>query len=232
MVLALSPRDLEYEIAMGMNEKMDTGRGANLVWTVDGLAKGIASGYGDTKENRLIVMEGIEAMFSLGLLTASGSHGDPAVYLTRAGRAIRFSDDAMVHRIGHLEASALLDEDIVGAVWTPYLRGDYDIAVAYTFKRVEVAMRTKGGYDTTYFGDRLIKKFFGDFRLPNAPDGLKPATLTPEEQFFQGTFALYRNPASHQDDTITDYARAMEVMLVGNHLLHLVRGTVRRSASP
>jgi len=231
MILALSPRDLAYEIAMGMNQKMSTGSGANINWSVDGLAQQIASGYAGAKENRLVVMEGIEAMFYVGLLTASGSHGDPYVYLTRAGRAIRSLEDVMANRVGHLEASALLDNDIMDAVWTPYLRGDYDIAIAYAFKRVEVAMRTKGGYDAGQFGDRLIKKFFGEFRLADAPDGPKPATQTPEEQFFLGASALYRNPASHQDDTITHYARAMEVMLVANHLLLLVRGAIRRSVT-
>ncbi len=65
-------------------------------------------------------------------------------------------------------------------------------------------MRDKAGLTPNDFGERLVKKFFAEFRMPNAIDGPKPATLTPEEQLFIGALLLYRNPASHEDITIAE----------------------------
>lgn len=229
-VAALSPKELAYEIAIGMNQKMRMR--AEINWDVNGLAEAIASAYADTPENRRIVMEGIHMMFALGLLTESGTRGGPFIYLSRAGRAVQSNDDAKAHRSYNFDAYSLLDERIRQAVWTPYLKGDYDIAIAYAFKRVEVSMREKGDYPSDLFAERLIKRFFKDFRLPGTPDETKQAKqakLTSEEQFFIGASDLYRNSATHQDDTIGDPERAMEVLLIANHQLHLVRSAVRRT---
>lgn len=230
MILSLSPRELAYEIALGMNAKMAQG-GANINWEANGLAQAIASAYADTKENRRIIMEGIQMMFTMGLITESGTRGDPYIYLTRAGIALDGPDAVAAHRARVMTAQEILDPQIVNAVWSAYLRGDYDIAIAYSFKRVEVAMREKGGYSAGDFGERLIKRFFGDFRLPGSPDGPKPSTLTPEEQMFIGALGIYRNPASHEDTTIENPERAMEVLLLSNHLLHLVRSAALRSGT-
>lgn len=229
MILALSPRELAYEIALGMSVKRAQAPHAKIRWEVNSLAYGIASGYANTPENRRIVMEGIALMFSMGLLTESGSTGDPYVYLTREGLGLVTADDVAAHRIRTVTAHEMLDPQIVNAVWSVYLRGDYDIAVAYAFKRVEVEMRDKGGYGKSEFGERLVKKFFVEFRIANDADAPKPATLTPEESLFIGAFNMYRNPAAHLDETIEHSERAMEVLLIANHLLHIVRSAVRRS---
>lgn len=73
MILSLSPGELAYEIALGMNEKMGMARHANVNWDVNNLAEGIASGYANTPDNRRIVMEGIEMVVAMGLLTESGT---------------------------------------------------------------------------------------------------------------------------------------------------------------
>jgi hypothetical protein len=110
MGLALSPRELAYEIVLGMNEKMR--QSAKINWDANGLAKGIASGYADTPEYRRVVMEGIELMFAMGLLTNSASTGNPYVFLSRTGLALRTGEDVAAHRARNLEAQALLDERI------------------------------------------------------------------------------------------------------------------------
>lgn len=57
----------------------------------------------------------------------------------------------------------ILDRRIVEKVWTIYLRGDYDIAIAYAFKVVEMRVREKGGFTNNDMGERLAKKFFARF---------------------------------------------------------------------
>ena len=182
-----------------------------------------------TQENRALVMEGVEAACVMGLLLPeSGTHGDPFLTITRAGQRILSSEDVALHRLGGLQAKDLLDPTISEAVWTTYLRGDYDIAVAYAFKRVEVEMRRKAGLARDYFGERLVKKFFTLFALSGEESIPRSNSLTPAEYLFIGALDLYRNPATHLDQTIDDYARAMEVMLIANHQLHLVRQAIPR----
>jgi hypothetical protein len=231
MILALSPRELAYEIALGMNAKLGQARLANIDFDVNELAGAIASAYADTPRNRRVIMEGIQLMFSMGLVTESGRMGDPYIYLTRAGLTLATSNDVASHRARTATAHELLDRQILDAVWSAYLKGDHDIAIAYAFKRVEVEMRNKGRYSKGDFGERLVKRFFGDFRMPDEPDAPKASSLTAAEYLFIGAFAIYRNPAAHLDETIEHSDRAMEVLLLANHLLHLVRSAIRRAAS-
>jgi hypothetical protein len=137
---------------------------------------------------------------------------------------------ALQHQKVTLHIYDLLDESIVQRVWSTVLRGDSDIAVGYAFKRVEVEMRGKGSFTKDDFGERPVKKCFASFRLPGEEPRPKGASLTAVEKFFIGTLDLYRNPATHMDNTVEDYARAMELLLVANHQLHLVRSAVRREA--
>lgn len=225
MVAALAPEELAYQIVMTMNEKLHQAPHVErLQLNKCMMAEAIASAYANTNEYRQVVMEGIEAACVMGLLLPeSGTHGDPYLSLTRSGKRIVSGDQATLHRVGSLQAKDLLDRRIHEAVWTTYLRGDYDIAISYAFKRVEIEMRAKAGLTGADYGERLVKKFFTNYRLPNEASGPKANSLTPAEYLLIGGLDLYRNPATHFDDTINDYARAMEVMLIASHYLHLVR---------
>jgi hypothetical protein len=231
---ALSSEELAYEIAIAMNQKLPQSMNSyHLQLDRKKLVGAIAGVYGNDVALHIAVMAGLEAAFRLGLVVemdppnVTGS-GSQFIYLTKAGRGITNNDAATTHRIGALHAQSLLDDSIIQRVWSPFLRGDYEIAISYAFKRVEVEMREKGGYPNDYFGERLVKKFFLDFHLPGEPLGAKPKVLTAAEQFFIGTLDLYRNPATHLDNTIDNHARAMEVLLIANHQLHLVRGAIAR----
>jgi hypothetical protein len=137
MVAALEPQELAYQIVMTMNEKLrQAPHVERLQLDKRMLSEAIASAYANTKEYRQILMEGIEAACVIGLLLVdSGTHGDPYLSITRAGKKIIAAEDATLHRIGSLQAKDLLDASILESVWTTYLRGDYDIAVSYAFNR-------------------------------------------------------------------------------------------------
>lgn len=79
-------------------------------------------------------------------------------------------------------------------------------------------------------GIEIGSRIFAAFRLPGDEPKPKDSTLTPVEKFLIGTLDLYRNPATHLDNTVEDYARAMELLLVANHQLHLVRSALGRQA--
>lgn len=233
-ILALSPEELAYELAIGLNKKR--GQAPNVgtfKLTREKLVDAIASAYGIDYTVRLTLMTGLEAAVKLGLIVEmeSGERDRSYVFLTAIGLGIDDENSALQHRKATLHVYDVLDESIVQTVWSTVLRGDYDIAVAYAFKRVEVEMRNKGGFGNDDFGERLVKKFFSSFRSPGEASGLENTSLTAVEKFFISTLGLYRNPATHLDNTIKDYARTMEVLLMANHQLHLVRSATRRDAS-
>lgn len=231
---ALSSEELAYEIAIAMNQKLPQSMNSyHLQLDRKKLVGEIAGAYGNDVPLYIAVMAGLEAAIRLGLavemdLPILSGTGPRYIYLTKVGRGITNSDAVTKHRIGTLQAPSLLDDSITQRVWSPFLRGDYEIAISYAFKRVEVEMREKGSYPNDYYGERLVKNFFLDFRLSSEPTGVKPKVLTAAEQFFIGTLGLYRNPATHLDNTIDNHARAMEVLLIANHQLHLVRGATAR----
>lgn len=82
--------------------------------------------------------------------------------ISRSGRGMtdeEFAEFRAARRTGY----EILDRRIVEKVWTIYLRGDYDIAIAYAFKVVEMRVREKGGFTNNDMGERLAKKFFARF---------------------------------------------------------------------
>jgi len=113
----------------------------------------------------------------------------------------------------------ILDRRIVDKVWSIYLRGDYDIAIAYAFKVVEIRMRDKGGFTSNDVGERLAKKFFARFNseAPKKSEKSLPSVVS----LFIGAYD-YRNSAAHEHPEIHDPEEAMEVLLLANHCLRIV----------
>jgi hypothetical protein len=116
-------------------------------------------------------------------------------------------------------------------VWNIYLRHDYDIAIAYAFKVVEVRMRDKAGLDSNHMGEGLAKKFFERFNSEAPRKGAKGQHLPSVVNFFSGALDRYRNAAVHERPTITDPDEAMEVLLIANHCLRIVERSQEAGSS-
>jgi Protein of unknown function (Hypoth_ymh) len=108
------------------------------------------------------------------------------------------------------------------AAWNAFTVGDYDTAVFETFKSLEVAVRTKGGFSNTDFGAALMKKAFdpatGPLRDKGAPRGRQLARC----ELFTGAFGEIRNPKGHNDPTITDTLVAVEELMAAGVLRRIV----------
>jgi hypothetical protein len=165
------------------------------------------------------VFEAYEWLRNVGLIAPSPVQPRDFDVLTR--RAQSLDDTGLTQfRAARLSGYEILDSRIANKVWSIYLRGDYDIAIAYAFKVVEIRMRNKAGLTTNDMGERLAKKFFEQFasEAPRKGEKALPSVVL----VFIGALDRYRNPAVHEHPTITEPEEAMEVLLLANHCLRVV----------
>jgi uncharacterized protein (TIGR02391 family) len=173
----------------------------------------LAEAYGWLKSVGLLVQHPTEQHFDI---------------VSRRGRNMKedgFAEFRAARRTGY----EILDRRIAEKVWTIYLRGDYDIAIAYAFKVVEMRMREKGGFSTNDMGERLAKKFFARFssEAPKKGERSLPSVVS----LFIGALDGYRNPAVHEHPQIHDPEEAMEVLLLANHCLRIVERSTQEHES-
>lgn len=170
------------------------------------------------------VAEAYQWLRTVGLIAPDPRQPDDFDTLTRAARNL---DDAGIRDYVAARTSCyeLLDHRLSDKVWGVYLRGDYNMAVAYAFKVVEVRMREKAGLAPSDYGERLVKKFFAqhDSEIPADTKGMAHVV-----HVLSGAFDRYRNEAAHQDVTM-GRDEAMELSLLANHCLRIVERAQRRS---
>ena len=176
-------------------------------------------GVQPTNDDIAIVLEAYQWLRNVGLIAPSPSQPRDFDVITRRARAL---DDAGMadFRAARLSAYDMLDRRITNKVWSIYLRGDYDIAIAYAFKIVEIRMREKGGFPSSDMGERLAKKFFEKFpsEAPRKSEKALPSVV----HLFIGALDRYRNSAVHEHPSIATPEEAMEVLLLANHCLRVV----------
>lgn len=154
-----------------------------------------------------------------GLIAPSPSQPSDFDILTRRAKRILSTGDFENYRRAQLTLYDVLDSKITQKVWGIYLRGDYDIAIAYAFKVVEVLMRERAGLPTSDYGERLVKKFFQQFE---PPEGCSDSGLSATESLFIGALKRYRNEAVHEPLSIQDPSEALEILVLANHCLRIV----------
>jgi uncharacterized protein (TIGR02391 family) len=166
-----------------------------------------------------VVFEAYQWLRNVGFIVPSAAQPRDFDTLSRRARTL---DEAGLDafRATRLSGYDILDSRITDKVWSIYLRGDYDIAIGYAFKVVEVRMREKAGLTTNDMGERLAKKFFATF---DSEARKKSERALPSVVLLcVGALDRYRNSAVHEYPTITDPDEAMEVLLLANHCLRVV----------
>ena len=141
-------------------------------------------------------------------------------FVTKRGKTIKTPQALEVYRKGNLLPKRQLHPTIAHKVWSPFLRGDYDIAVLQAFKEVEVAVRKAGGYADTDWGVDLMRKAFGN-KGPLTDSERQPAEQEARAHLFAGAIGAYKNPGSHRNVSFTA-EEAAEVIIFASHLLRIV----------
>jgi uncharacterized protein (TIGR02391 family) len=182
-------------------------------------------GQAPTEERLGPIAEAYQWLRTVGVIAPSSENPDDFDVIARAARQLD-SDSVRGFVAARTSCYALLDHRISDKVWGIYLRGDYDIAVAYAFKVVEVRMREKAGLAASDYGQRLIKKFFTAFNSEIPPEEKGVAHIV---HLLIGAFDRYRNEASHLDVSLKDSDEALEVLLLANHCLRIVERAANRT---
>ncbi|BCL14616.1 hypothetical protein GCM10017556_23550 [Micromonospora sagamiensis] len=132
-----------------------------------------------------------------------------------------------------LRAVARLDIDLVAELEftarPQFLRGDYETAAFTAMKEVEVQVRRRAGLSDSLVGTSSFRKRSARLRTPTGTPGcsgaksLTPASRSPRWSCSRVPLGLFKNPSSHRRVDFTDATEAVEVVLLADLLLRLLR---------
>lgn len=106
------------------------------------------------------------------------------------------------------------------AVWSEFIRGQFDMAVFLAAKAVEVAVKEKTNMNA--IGVTLMRKAFKPGTGPLADTSIPIAEQEARMGLFAGFIGCYKNPGSHRDVNLENPLEAMQVALFASHLLSIV----------
>ncbi|MEV1333154.1 TIGR02391 family protein [Micromonospora costi] len=132
-----------------------------------------------------------------------------------------------------LRAVERLDIDLVAELEftarPQFLRGDHETAAFTAMKEVEVQVRRRAGFSDSLVGTKLIQEAFRPPKTPGGDAGplwrgeLDPGESVAQMDLFKGAIGLFKNPSSHRRVDFTDATEAVEVVLLADLLLRLLK---------
>lgn len=157
------------------------------------------------------------------IVPAPGSNGSNGFrVLGRRARDLQTAEQFKAFRQASAFPREMLHRAIAQRSWISIMRGEFDAAVLFAFKAVEVAVREAGKYPDTDIGVNLMRKAFnsenGPLTKATDPAAEREALL----QLFVGAIGSYKNPHSHRNVTIGDAPEAQEMVMLASHLLRIV----------
>jgi len=141
---------------------------------------------------------------------------------TERGEGI--SNDLDFQRLREASAfpKSLIHPSIADKVWRALMRGDLDDAVLTSFRAVEEAVRSAGGYTADDVGTALMRKAFDKNSGPLTDKSLPEAEREARAHLFAGAIGSYKNPHSHRTVNLRDVRDAQEQVVLASHLLRIV----------
>ena len=211
VLLALEPEEIGAVLLEYLNP-MKESQLQNLHPHNLSISPDIVDGYPAEYADRIshAVMEGWAWLEREGLVARRPRSSGDWYFITRRGTKLRDRAGVEAYRKANLLPRELLHPALVAKVYTPFLRGDYDVAIFQAFKEVEVSVRSLGGLATTDLGVDLMRKAFGKDG-PLADRSLPEAERESLVFLFWGGIGLYKNPQSNRNVGITDPTEAVEI---------------------
>jgi uncharacterized protein (TIGR02391 family) len=170
---------------------------------------------------RLAIAEATNWLEAAGLIMQAPDQAASYKTLTRRGRRLATAEAFREYRKASLLPRDLLHPKLDPAIWTTFIRGDYDTAVFQAFKAVEVGVREAAHLPSAEIGVRLMRSAFhldtGHLRDPKQDPAERQALM----ELFSGAIGSYKNPHSHRNVEI-DAAQAVEMIILASHLLRII----------
>ena len=154
--------------------------------------------------------------------------------LSRRARKMESATEFAHFTIARLLPKEILHPKIADAVWSAFMRGEFDGAVFQAMKGVEVAVREASGLGNDLVGVALMRKAFAPQDGPLTDMTGEGGERQGRVELFSSAMASYKNPHSHRDVNLEDPQEALEIIFFANHLLRIVdaRAKARAGATP
>jgi uncharacterized protein (TIGR02391 family) len=157
------------------------------------------------------------------LVPAPGLNGRSGFrVLGRRARNLRTKEQFTAFRKASAFPKELLHPSIAERAWINVMRSDFEAAVLFSFKAVEVAVREAASLPDSDYGVDLTRKAFN----PNTGPLTRQKDLMAEREalmaLFAGAVGSYKNPHSHRNVVLNDAAEAQEMVMLASHLLRIV----------
>jgi uncharacterized protein (TIGR02391 family) len=148
--------------------------------------------------------------------------GGQRVFVTRRGKQLAGSLDALDYKRASLLPKQFLHPAIAQKAWSAFIRGEYDTAVFVAFKQVEVAVRDAGSFSAEDLGVKLMRKAFHGQEGPLTDKTAELGERQALADLFAGAIGSYKNPHSHRNVPMADSQEAAEMIILASHLLQIV----------
>jgi uncharacterized protein (TIGR02391 family) len=189
------------------------------------LAEGYAlKGFHRTDDVKRAIAEAWSWLVRAGLLVSEADHPHNRHFMSKQALALRTPDDLEEFRKRRLISGDILHPSIRDCSWGDYLKGDYETAILKAYRKVEVEVRTAGGFGPGESGVQLMRNAF----RPGANAGpLTDVAELPGEQealghLFSGAIGRYRNPSAHGTGVFNDPIETAELLLLASQLMRIV----------
>jgi uncharacterized protein (TIGR02391 family) len=179
---------------------------------------------GKTADVEIAMAEAWAWLFAQGLIIpaegTNGAHGFRR--LSRRARGMQSEAAFADYRTARLLPREILHEKLADVVWRAFMRGEFDSAVLHAMKAVEVSVREAAGLTNADFGVHLMRKAFHVETGSLTDKTTEIAERQARSDLFAGVIGSYKNPHSHRDVNLDNPAEALEIIMLANHLLHIV----------
>ena len=229
VLLALPPEELAFYILQAAKQSAD-GNGLMNLQTLQAQVTGGLHGHGPSyppasrAHVEIALAEGWQWLETqLLIVRAPGINGTNGFrVLGRRAVGLQTEDQFKAFRQGTAFPKELLHPAIAERAWIAVMRGEFEQAVFFSFKAVEVVVREAGGFGDTDVGPVLMRRAFDPTNGPLTKLSDPLAERESLAHLFAGAIGSYKNPHSHRNVTITEAAEAQEMVMLASHLLRIV----------